>query len=85
MRGVSDLVLSYQEEDRMDILIDYIVWRLVAAYYPDRPQDESTRRERCIKETEDMFAPAVTSMYIRAKGVVKSQDAVDQVREAGLK
>ncbi len=70
---------NYRSEDKMDILVDYIVWRLVAAYYPDRPQDETSRRERCIKETEDMFAPAVTSMYIRAKGVERSQEAVDQV------
>jgi predicted metalloendopeptidase len=56
-----------------------MIWRVVAAFYPDRPPEEIHRRESCLKQTEDMFAPAVTSMYIHAKGIAKSQKAVDQV------
>ena len=38
-----------------------------------------TRRERCLKETEGFFAPAVTSLFIRSKGVADSEKAVEQV------
>ena len=37
------------------------------------------RRESCLKQTEDVFSPVVTSMYIRSKGVGKSEVAVEQV------
>ena len=37
------------------------------------------RRERCLKETEGFFAPAVTSLFIRSKGVANSEKAVEQV------
>ena len=33
-----------------------------------------------MKETEELFAPAVTAMYIRAKGVEQSEAAVAEVR-----
>ena len=36
--------------------------------------------DRCLKETEEMFAPAVTAMYIEAQGVDKSSDVVQQVK-----
>ena len=38
-----------------------------------------SRRERCLKETEGFFAPAVTSLFIRSKGVADSEKAVEQV------
>lgn len=79
LTGVDALVRRYRAEGRHEVLINYMTWRLVAAFYPDRPPDESQRRERCLKETEDMFAPAVTAMYIRAKGIGKSRETVEQV------
>ena len=47
-----------------------MIWRLVAAFYPDRPVDESARKEKCLKDTEDMFAPAVTAMFVEKKGIL---------------
>ena len=78
LRGVNDLILSYRENET--VLENYMVWRVVASYYPDRHSDEDKREENCLKQTEDVFAPAVTSLYIRAKGIDKSQMALDQVR-----
>ena len=37
------------------------------------------REDICVKQTEDTFAPAVTSLYINAKGIDKSQKAQEQV------
>jgi len=76
LRGVNDLVLEYRNpsslqysaEEGNDILINYMTWRLIAAFYPDRPMDESERKAKCLKDTEDMFAPAVTAMFIESKG-----------------
>ena len=60
-------------------LENYLVWRLLADFYPDRSPNVAERRERCVKETEELFAPAVTSLYIKAKGVEASEAAVDEV------
>ena len=75
LRGVNDLVLQYRNisgnttmENGEDVLINYMIWRLVAAFYPDRPLEETARKEKCLKETEEMFAPAVTAMFVEAKG-----------------
>ena len=76
LRGVNDLVLEYRNisgkysiRDGDDILINYMIWRLIAAFYPDRPVDETARKEKCLKDTEDMFAPAVTAMFVEKKGI----------------
>ena len=37
------------------------------------------REDICVKQTEDTFAPAVTSLYINAKGIDKSEKAQEQV------
>ncbi|CAB4060968.1 MMEL1 [Lepeophtheirus salmonis] len=63
MSGVSKLVSSTSQAE----LINYMTWRLLAAFYPNRPRDESQRREQCLAETEDVFAPVVTSLYVKAK------------------
>ena len=43
--------------------------------------DSSERRSRCVKETEELFAPAVTNLFIKAKGVKESEAAVEQVED----
>ena len=73
------MVEKYKNEGRQTVLENYMVWRVVASFYPDRPSDEYQRRESCLKQTEDVFSPVVTSMYIRSKGVDKSEHAVKQV------
>ena len=76
---MNDLVLKYRNQNKDTVLENYMIWRTVASYYPDRQERE--RGENCLKETEDIFAPAVTSLYIKAKGIDKSQMARDQVRK----
>lgn len=77
LRGVNDLVLQYRNlstedpfENGNDILTNYMIWRLIAAFYPDRPIDEAERKSKCLKDTEDMFAPAVTAMFVESKGIL---------------
>ena len=36
---------------------------------------------RCLKETEEMFSPAVTSLFIASQGKAKSEKVVDQVNQ----
>eukprot|EP00094_Tigriopus_californicus_P013393 TCALIF_12954-PA protein Name:"Similar to ECE1 Endothelin-converting enzyme 1 (Homo sapiens)" AED:0.20 eAED:0.20 QI:0/0/0/0.71/1/1/7/0/1168 len=72
-------ILHQKQERGRQVLVNYMIWRLLAAFYPDRPPDEIQRKERCLKETEDMFAPVVTAMYIRDKGVEASEQIVQQV------
>jgi hypothetical protein len=76
LQGVNDLVLQYRNmstehsiEEGNDILTNYMIWRLIAAFYPDRPIDEAERKSKCLKDTEDMFAPAVTAMFVESKGI----------------
>ena len=77
--GANELITHYRANPQgEEILVDYMIWRLLAAFYPDRPPDESQRKERCLKEAEEMFAPAVTAMYIKAKGIAQSEKVVGQ-------
>ena len=80
LAGVNDLINSYQATESGRLVLNYyMIWRILASFYPDRPQEEAQRKERCLKETEEAFAPAVTSMYIKAKGVGESAEVVEQV------
>lgn len=84
LRGVNDLVKLYRSTAEGNrVLVNYMIWRMLAAFYPDRPPDEAQRKERCLKEAEEMFAPAVTAMYIKAKGVEQSERVVQQVSFMG--
>ena len=80
LEGITKLVKDYNATELgREILNNYLIWRILAAFFPDRPQEESQRQERCVKETEELFAPAVTSMYVKAKGVESSEKIVHQV------
>ena len=79
VKGVHKLVTQYLSDGRQKVLQNYMIWRVVASFYPDQPSEEYHRRESCLKQTEDVFSPVVTSMYIRSKGVGKSEVAVEQV------
>ena len=75
LRGVNDLILEYRYnsnessfDDGNDILINYMTWRLISEFYPNQPIDEAERKSKCLKDTEDMFAPAVTAMFVESKG-----------------
>ena len=76
LRGVNNLILEYRSnsnessvEDGNDILINYMTWRLISEFYPNQPIDEAERKSKCLKDTEDMFAPAVTAMFVESKGM----------------
>ena len=56
-------------DDGNDILINYMTWRLISEFYPNQPIDEAERKSKCLKDTEDMFAPAVTAMFVESKGI----------------
>ena len=79
LRGVQSLVQKYKEDGLESVLENYMIWRVVATFYPNRPSEEYVRRETCLKLTEDVFSPVVTSMYIKSMGIDKSKMAVDQV------
>ena len=79
LRGVNSLILEYRNnsnessvKDGNDILINYMTWRLISEFYPNQPIDEAERKSKCLKDTEDMFAPAVTAMFVESKGKLSS-------------
>ena len=50
LSGVNALVKDYSSTPwGRNVLTNYMIWRLLAAFYPDRPPEESVRRERCLK------------------------------------
>lgn len=80
MMGMTKIVNAYKEtEEGMLVLKYYMIWRILDFLYPDRPHDEVKRRERCLKETEEAFAPAITAMFIRSKGIDMSGEVIQQV------
>ena len=44
------------EEDSV-VLTNYLIWRLVATFYPSKYRDDERRGEQCLKQTEDVFGP----------------------------
>ncbi len=82
LSGVTSLVKEYQSTaDGEAVLTNYLMWRVLCAFFPDHSTDCAQHRENCLKDTEVMFAPAVTAMYVRAKGVDKAHEVVRQVRD----
>ena len=66
------------EEDSV-VLTNYLIWRLVATFYPSKYRDDERRGEQCLKQTEDVFGPVITAMYVRHKTVEASQTLVREV------
>ena len=56
-----------------------MMWRFIDSFFPIPHRDANEKRESCLKKTERNFSPVITSMYIKSKGVDKSQHAMDQV------
>lgn len=79
LRSLNALVLKYFNEDRLSVLQNYMIWRVIAAFYLDRPSKVDDRKETCLKQTEEVFSPVVTAMYIRSTGLDKSALAVQEV------
>lgn len=78
-RSLNALVLKYFNQDRLSVLQNYMIWRVIAAFYLDRPSNVDDRKETCLKQTEEVFSPVVTAMYIRSTGIDKSAMAVQEV------
>ncbi len=76
---MNDLVESYRSSGRSRVLEDYLIWRVLCSFFPDHSSDRAQHRENCLKDTESLFVPAVTAMYIRAKGVAQTDRVVDEV------
>jgi len=80
LKGVSELVAELSaEEDSLRTLRNYMIWRLVATFYPSKYRDEGRRGEQCLKQTEDVFGPVITAMYVRHKTVEASEALVEEV------
>ena len=55
---MSDLVSELLEsEENASVLTNYLIWRLVATFYPSKYRDDERREEQCLKQTEDVFGP----------------------------
>ena len=78
-QGVNDLVEKYRASGRSEVIENYLIWRVVGSFFPDYSADSVHHRENCLKDTEALFVPAVTAMYIRAKGVDETEKVVKQV------
>merc|ERR1719225_1041843 len=80
LMAVSDLVTELLEnEENASVLTNYLIWRLVATFYPSKYRDVERRGEQCLKQTEDVFGPVITAMYVRHKTVEASEALVEEV------
>ena len=58
LQAVSDLVATLLEsEDNAKVLTNYLIWRLIATFYPSKYRDDERRGEQCLKSTENVFGP----------------------------
>ena len=80
LAGLAALLTELQALPGGDTTLhNYLVWRLVAQFYPSKYRDEERRAEQCLKQTEDVFGPVVTAMYVRHKTVEASASLVKEV------
>ena len=80
LQAVAELLsqLLATEEDSM-VLTNSLIGRLVATFSPSQYRDDERRGEQCLKQTEDVFGPVITAMYVRHKTVEASQTLVREV------
>ena len=61
LMAVSGLVTELLEnQENESILTNYLIWRLIATFYPSKYRDDERRGEQCLKQTEDVFGPVKT-------------------------
>ena len=64
LMAVSGLVTELLEnQENESILTNYLIWRLIATFYPSKYRDDERRGEQCLKQTEDVFGPVKTFKY----------------------
>ena len=57
-QAVSSLVTELlANPDNARVLTNYLIWRLIATFYPSKYRDDERRGEQCLKQTEDVFGP----------------------------
>ena len=60
---MDQLVRDYQETEwGRNVLTNYMIWRLLAAFYPDRPAEADDREERYIVRLTSITHNYVASM-----------------------
>ena len=95
LQAVSGLVTELlASEEGAAVVTNYLIWRLVATFYPSKYRDDERRGEQCLKQTEDVFGPVtddskglfikknlkvITAMYVRHKTVEASRALVEEV------
>ena len=58
LQAVSGLVTELlASEEGAAVVTNYLIWRLVATFYPSKYRDDERRGEQCLKQTEDVFGP----------------------------
>ena len=54
-----------------------MVLKAVNSFYPKPPEDV----DDCIKKTEDIFSPILTAMYVKSKGIEKSNENLEEAKQ----
>ena len=54
-----------------------MVLKAVNAVYPKPPEEV----DDCIKKTEDIFSPILTAMYVKSKGIEKSNENLEEAKQ----
>ena len=65
--GVSELILRTAKANPA-VLTNYIIWRVLAAFYPDRPVEPSAR---CVKAISSYPYPLVLAVHAFGTGFMR--------------
>ena len=57
VKGVHKLVAQYLSDGRQKVLQNYMIWRVVASFYPDQPSEEYHRYGVSIKVVPVLTQP----------------------------
>ena len=50
-----------------------MILKTIQTFYPMKLNDKNMQIERCIEQTESIFSPVLMAMYIKSKGMGKSE------------
>ena len=77
MRKINQLISKYQSNGSQHVLENYMALKAVNSFYP-KPPDEV---DDCIKKTENIFSPILTAMYVKSKGIDKSNENLEKAKQ----
>ena len=72
--------MKYLENQKGEILDDYMVFRFLASEYESSLIFSDDKSENCVITTEIFFPSVVTSMFIHERGLEESKKAQEMVR-----